>query len=292
MSRRLITAVLMLVTAVIGFSRLDANLLTNGDFGIWVDDSTPGNWNVESRTYAGLFQEAGVYRSAPTSLKIVRRQNGTGNNKGVLQNVSVTAGVDYTVSAWFMTPEMPDTTQYVSARVVVTWRNAESSAVGSTNPPYVHASDWTEQTYGAQAPNNPNGDSVAVSADVIVRCYGRSGGSAGGIVDVDDVSIDVGAVVEGAPATQPLSDFDIAPNPFAGATRISYSLPGATSVRLAIYDVTGQAVREFTSSGSGAHECYWDGTGESGDVLPGGVYFAALEPNSEQRTVRKVMILR
>jgi hypothetical protein len=292
MARGLIATVLMLATSVIGFSRLDANLVTNGDFGIWVDDSTPGNWNVESRTYAGIHQEAGVYRSAPTSLKIVRRQNGTGNNKGVLQNVPVTAGVDYTVSAWFVTPEMPDTTQYVSARVVITWRNSSNAAIGSTNPGYVHAPDWTEQTYGAQAPNNPNGDSVAVSADVIVRCYGRSGGSAGGIVDVDDVSIDVGAVVEGAPAAEPLGDFDIAPNPFAGATRICYSLPGATSVRLAIYDVTGQVVREFTSSGSGAHEFYWDGTSESGDVLPGGVFFAALEPNGEQRTVRKVMILR
>jgi hypothetical protein len=290
--RRGLTAVALLVLLGIGGSiRLDANLLTNGDLGIWTDDSTPANWNVESRTYASIRQENGVFRSGPASLKITRNQNGTGNNKGVVQNVPVTAGTDYTVAAWFMTPAMPDTLQYTSARVVITWRNSANAAIGSTNPGYIHNTDWTEQTYGALAPNNTNGDSVAVTADVIVRCYGRSSGIAGGIVYVDDVAFDVGAVAEGNPSSGLPLCLEIAPNPVAGAALVRWSLPGSAATRLAIYDVTGQVVREFTAAGSGIHEFLWDGTSESGEVLPGGIYFAALEQNREQKAVQKVMLL-
>jgi hypothetical protein len=291
MSCRRAVALLCLV-AVLGVSRSEANLVLNGDFGIWTDDSTPGNWSAEARTNAGIFHETGSFRSGPASLRIERRQSGTGSNKGVIQGVPVTAGTDYTISSWIATPVMPDTTQYASARVIITWRNSSNAAVGSTNPGYIHAADWTEQTYGAQAPNNPNGDSVAVTADVIVRCYGRSGGIAGGIVYVDDVSFDVGAVEEGKPAPVLKDGFEISPNPFNGATLLSYSLPGSGLARLAIYDATGQIVREFTSSGNGMHEFQWDGTNEAGDKLPGGVYFAALEQNHEPRAVQKVMLMR
>lgn len=278
--------------ALVIVPRAEANLLLNGDFGTWTDDSTPANWNVESRTNAGIYMESSIYQSAPASLKIERRVSGVGNNKGVLQNVPVTAGTDYTISAWFQTPDMPDTTQYVSVRVIITWRNSGGAAIGSSNPGYVHANTWTEQTYGALAPNNPSGDSVAATADVIVRCYGRSGGTAGGIVYADDVSFDVGAVVEGKTVPVLKSGFDINPNPFSGSTLISFSLPVSGSARLAIYDATGQVVREYPMSGSGVHQVRWDGFDDAGDELPGGVYFAAVEQNREQRAVRKVMILR
>ena len=153
----------------------------------------------------------------------------------------VTAGTDYTISAWFQTPDMSDTTQYVSVRAVITWRNSSNAAVGSTNPGYVHANAWTQQTYGAQAPNNPNGDSVAVTADVLIRCYGRSSGVAGGIVYVEDVAFDVGAVEEGSPKVELPRSLEVSPNPFAGAALVRWSLPGSGATRLAIYDVTGQS---------------------------------------------------
>lgn len=278
--------------AVVIVPRAEANLLLNGDFGSWTDDSTPASWNVESHNFARVYEETVNYQSPPASLKIVRNQVGTGNNKGVLQNVPVTAGTDYTISAWFQTPVMQDTTQYISVRVIITWRNSSNAAMGSTNPGYIHVADWTEQTYGAQAPNNPNGDSVAVSADIIVRCYGRSSGTAGGIAYADDISFDVGAVVEGKTTPVLKSGFEINPNPFSASTLISYSLPVSGSARLAIYDATGQVVREYPMSGSGVQQVRWDGLDDAGDELPGGVYFAAVEQNHEQRAVRKVMILR
>jgi hypothetical protein len=280
------------VTALVIVPRAEANLLNNGDFGVWTDDSTPADWNAELRIRAIISEETINFQSPPASLKIVRNQAGVGNNKGVLQNVPVTAGTNYTLSAWFMTPDMTDTTQYVSVRAVITWRNSTNAAVGSTNPGYIHANTWTEQTYGALAPNNPIGDSVAVTADVLIRCYGRSEGTAGGIVYADDISFDVSAVEEGKAAQTPLTGFDITPNPFGASTLLSYSLSGSSATRLAIYDATGQVIREFSASGSGVHQVRWDGRDDAGDELPGGVYFATVEQNHEQRAVRKVMILR
>ena len=51
-------------------------------------------------------------------------------------------------------------------------------------------------------------------------------------------------------------------------------------------------MKEFTASGNGVHEFLWDGTNESGEVLPAGIYFAAVEQNREQKAVQKLMILR
>ena len=51
------TAIALLVLLGIGgMVRLDATLLTNGDFGSWTDDSTPASWNVEAHTYARTYQ--------------------------------------------------------------------------------------------------------------------------------------------------------------------------------------------------------------------------------------------
>lgn len=273
-------------------SRVEANLLLNGAFATWTDDSTPANWSVESRTYARISEDSVDFQSPPASLRIVRDQNGIGNNKGVLQNVPVTAGTNYTLSAWFLTPDMPDTTQYASARVVITWRNPSDAAIGSTDLSYIHSDTWTEQICDAPAPNDPAGDSVAATADVIVRCYGRSGGTAGGIACADDISFDLTAVEEGKTARTLATWFDITPNPFSGSTLLSCSSPGSGATRLAIYDATGQVVREFSAAGNPLLRVRWDGRDEAGDELPDGVYFAALEQNHEPRAVRKVMILR
>ncbi|MEO0074344.1 MAG: hypothetical protein ABIK43_06805, partial [candidate division WOR-3 bacterium] len=175
-----------------------ANLLVNSDFSEWENDSTPVGWTIESRTYASIWREDGQGNSAPPCLKIIRLQAGTGNNKGIVQNCPVIAGQDYTVAVWLQTPAMPDTLQYASARIIVTWRNANGAAIGSTSPAYIHQPIWTEQRYVATAPNNPNGDSIAASADIIIRCYGRAGSTPGGIVLVDDASF-----VQGAAAAEP-----------------------------------------------------------------------------------------
>ena len=66
------------------------------------------------------------------------------------------------------------------------------------------------------------------------------------------------------------------PNPFNPRTTISYELPQATEVSLAVYDLQGRLVRlllETTQVSAGQHQQRWDGRDEHGQAVSSGVYF-------------------
>jgi photosystem II stability/assembly factor-like uncharacterized protein len=83
------------------------------------------------------------------------------------------------------------------------------------------------------------------------------------------------------------------PNPFQSQTTILYSLPRPMGVRLAIYDVTGRAVRTLVDGvqGAGDQHVAWDGRDERGILSPSGVYVCRLEAAGTSRT-HKVSLLR
>jgi agmatine deiminase len=70
----------------------------------------------------------------------------------------------------------------------------------------------------------------------------------------------------------------IAPNPFNGETRISFSLKEDLRTSITVYNLQGQvmkiiASREFSS---GSHEVAWDGKDGSGNEVPSGIYLLKL----------------
>jgi hypothetical protein len=82
-----------------------------------------------------------------------------------------------------------------------------------------------------------------------------------------------------------------APNPFAAATRLAYTLPERAHVRLAVFDVSGREVRVITNEmqPSGRYEAKWDGHTDKGRSALGGVYFARLEFNGRVEARRLVL---
>ncbi|HEV2122355.1 MAG TPA: alginate lyase family protein, partial [Chloroflexota bacterium] len=64
------------------------------------------------------------------------------------------------------------------------------------------------------------------------------------------------------------------PNPFNPTTTITYHLPEATHVTLAVYNVAGQRVAQLVSSeqGAGVHQAVWDGRDASGVPVASGLY--------------------
>jgi hypothetical protein len=78
------------------------------------------------------------------------------------------------------------------------------------------------------------------------------------------------------------------PNPFNPATSISFTLPHAQQVRLAVYDVTGRLVSALLNQpmASGEHVAHFDGS-----RLASGVYVYVLE-TEEARIARKMMLLK
>jgi hypothetical protein len=81
---------------------------------------------------------------------------------------------------------------------------------------------------------------------------------------------------------------DAYPNPFNPATRLTYFVPEAAHVRLAVYDVTGRLVDELVngSVGAGEHVVEWHAKG-----LASGVYFGRLE-TAGVVDIRRLVLLK
>ncbi|MDX1740894.1 MAG: T9SS type A sorting domain-containing protein, partial [Rhodothermales bacterium] len=77
------------------------------------------------------------------------------------------------------------------------------------------------------------------------------------------------------------------PNPFNPMTTISYDLPQAADVALAVYDVLGRQIREIVSGArpAGTYEVSFDASG-----LPSGVYFYRLQAGDYAETKRMVVV--
>ncbi|MBU0983975.1 MAG: T9SS type A sorting domain-containing protein [candidate division Zixibacteria bacterium] len=83
------------------------------------------------------------------------------------------------------------------------------------------------------------------------------------------------------------------PNPFNPETRIEFSLPEASAVTLAVYNVLGQQVRTLASGDlpAGTHSVVWNGTDDYGRSVASGVYLYRLETGASVVT-KKMMLLK
>jgi hypothetical protein len=83
------------------------------------------------------------------------------------------------------------------------------------------------------------------------------------------------------------------PNPFNPETQIRYELAEATHVRLRIYDLAGQVVRELVDEqrAAGTHTVRWNGLNATGAEVASGAYFYRLEAGGATFT-RKMSLLR
>lgn len=82
-----------------------------------------------------------------------------------------------------------------------------------------------------------------------------------------------------------------APNPFASATTIHFTLPRAMAASLRVYDASGRLVRELLntrSAAAGSHAVEWNGLDKVGRPTAPGVYFARLVTPGGSRSTRVV----
>ncbi len=69
------------------------------------------------------------------------------------------------------------------------------------------------------------------------------------------------------------------PNPFNPTTVIEYALPKASEVKIQIYNILGQKVRNLVdeSQEAGYKTIHWDGKDDHGNEVSSGVYFYRIE---------------
>jgi len=101
--------------------------------------------------------------------------------------------------------------------------------------------------------------------------------------------------VEAGTPSLPLTTalFPVHPNPFRGSARIEYSLAAKGRVRLSVYNVAGQMVRELVDmvQPPGRYSASWDGRDREAHRVPSGVYFYRLEAPGKV-AVKKMVVIR
>lgn len=106
--------------------------------------------------------------------------------------------------------------------------------------------------------------------------------------------------VESNPLTAIADNFTVMayPNPFNPSTTIRYSIPvvetlHATSLHIAIYDITGKLVTTLVNKEqlAGWHEIQWNGTNQYGKEMPGGIYLSRVTVGNAVKT-NKLILLR
>lgn len=139
----------------------------------------------------------------------------------------------------------------------------------------------------------------AVLADVtMMRILSRSGGPGwqgdeiAGVMGVDRVLAMVPSAVGETPVPGG-AHLGAAPNPFAGSTKISFTLAREGSARLQVFDIGGRSVRGLFSGrhlSTGAHSIEWDGRDDSGRLLPAGTYWIrlTLPDGVETRKIQRI----
>ena len=69
------------------------------------------------------------------------------------------------------------------------------------------------------------------------------------------------------------------PNPFNASTHLRFALAAPADLRIAVYNVAGQRLRQLVEgpAPAGVHEVAWDGRDDSGASAASGVYVAVME---------------
>jgi ligand-binding sensor domain-containing protein len=83
------------------------------------------------------------------------------------------------------------------------------------------------------------------------------------------------------------------PNPFNPSTTISFTLPETGRASMAIYNISGQKIRELVSSilSAGKHNVVWDGCDQNGNSVSSGVYISRLMLR-EKVTANRMLLIK
>ncbi len=130
--------------------------------------------------------------------------------------------------------------------------------------------------------------SIAIAKDARVRHHEVAGGIPKTTVNEDEQAV----TSNQAPVTSYQLEQNY-PNPFNPSTTISFALPQAEEVTLAIYNIHGQLVRQLVAGqmNAGRHSVVWDATNDHGQNVASGVYLYMIKTGSFTAQ-RKLVLLK
>jgi hypothetical protein len=100
------------------------------------------------------------------------------------------------------------------------------------------------------------------------------------------------SAVDDQPVPGSLAPLRAAPNPFNPSTRLTFTLPRAGAVQLAVFDLAGRRIATLVDAAleAGDHQAVWDGRGDDGQSQPAGVYHARLTGGGSYESAAIVLL--
>ncbi|MDD4050929.1 MAG: FlgD immunoglobulin-like domain containing protein [candidate division Zixibacteria bacterium] len=82
------------------------------------------------------------------------------------------------------------------------------------------------------------------------------------------------------------------PNPFNPTTTIYFAAPQAGQVKVAVFNILGQNIKDLVDGymEAGYHQVVWDGKDRSGDAVASGIYFYKISANNFSDTKKMVLL--
>ena len=94
------------------------------------------------------------------------------------------------------------------------------------------------------------------------------------------------------PITNKIELYQNFPNPFSSSTTIQFRINTSQTVRLFIYNSSGQVVKVLIDNylTSGLHHLIWNGQDENNNILPDGIYFYRIEADNLSIIKKAILI--
>ena len=90
------------------------------------------------------------------------------------------------------------------------------------------------------------------------------------------------------------NEIRIYPNPFNSSTNIRFHLSEETEVKLAVYNIFGQQIKQLVNEvkSEGSYVVNWNGTNETGTRVPTGIYLCRMLKKGMVTSVTRVVLNR
>ena len=112
------------------------------------------------------------------------------------------------------------------------------------------------------------------------------------MLDQNTLFVNNASVNEAASIPETFALFQNCPNPFNPETVIGYQLSKESTVRLDIYNIRGQLVRQCVNEvqPAGVHQVRWDGKDDNGQILMSGIYIYILKTADFVQSKRMILL--
>ena len=267
------------------------NLLTNAQF----SQTLATGWTVFGN--AGIEPSGSFHYSAGGAAFVFGPfSENPDDTSGFFQDVAVTAGTTYELSAFVMSScnSNPITGQNANRlEGVVSFLDGSGTEIEGFGATFLDNTnslgEYTNQSVQALAPAG------AVTARVQMNFVQPNGGASGegGSAFVDDVFFGEATATNAPASARGVVVAHNNPNPFNPKTGITFALDRAGDVNLQIFDAKGRLVRTLAARGfdAGSHTLEWNGRGNDGESVASGIYHYVLEVGGA-RQARSMVLLK